>query len=47
MKLTKDMVQWQSREHGNKPSGSIKSGEFFDQLSDFPLLNKDLIFGTF
>jgi len=27
-----------SCEHGNEPSGSIKDGEFFDQLSDYQLL---------
>jgi hypothetical protein len=25
-------------EHGNEPSGSMKPGEFLDQLSDFQLL---------
>jgi hypothetical protein len=28
-------------EHGNEPSGSIKGGEFFDQLNDCQLLKKD------
>jgi hypothetical protein len=28
-------------EHGYEPSGSIKDGEFFDQLSDYWLLKKD------
>jgi hypothetical protein len=32
-------VAW-SYEHGNEPSGSIKGGEFLDQLSDFQLLLK-------
>jgi len=27
-------------EHGNEPSGSIKSGKFLDQLSDCQLLKK-------
>jgi len=30
-----------SCEHGNEPSGSIKSGEFLDQLNDYQLLKKD------
>jgi hypothetical protein len=30
-----------SFEHGNKPSGSIKYGEFLDQLSDYQLLKTD------
>jgi hypothetical protein len=30
-----------SCEHGNEPSGSIKGGEFLDQLSDCQLLKKD------
>jgi hypothetical protein len=28
-------------EHGNEPSGSIKWGEFLDQLSDCYVLKKD------
>jgi hypothetical protein len=28
-------------EHGNEPSGSIKCGEFLDQLSDCQLLKKN------
>jgi hypothetical protein len=28
-------------EHGNEPSGSIKGGEFLDQLNDCQLLKKD------
>jgi hypothetical protein len=28
-------------EHGNEPSGSIKSKEFLDELSDYHLLKKD------
>jgi hypothetical protein len=28
-------------EHGNEPSGSIKSGEFLDQLSDYLFVKKD------
>jgi hypothetical protein len=28
-------------EHGNEPSGSIKGGEFVDQLSDCQLVKKD------
>jgi hypothetical protein len=30
-----------SCEHGNKPSGSIKGGEFFEQLSAYKLFKKD------
>jgi len=30
-----------SCEHGNEPSGSIKGGEFFDQLSDCHHLHTD------
>jgi len=30
-----------SCEHGNKPSGSIKRGEFLDYLSDCWLLKED------
>jgi len=30
-----------TRKHGNKPSGSIKGGEFLDRLSDYWLLEKD------
>jgi hypothetical protein len=29
-----------SYEHGNEPSGSIKSGEFVEYLSDYQLLKK-------
>jgi hypothetical protein len=32
---------WSSGEHGTEPSGSMKAGEFFDQLSDCFLLNMD------
>jgi hypothetical protein len=28
-------------EHGNEPSGSIKGGEFLDQLNEYWLLKKD------
>jgi hypothetical protein len=28
-------------EHGNEPSGSIRGGEFFDNLSDCQPLEKD------
>jgi len=28
-------------EHGNEPSGTIKGGEFVDQLSDHSLLKKN------
>jgi hypothetical protein len=36
-------VQWQAGccEHGNEPSGSIKCGEFLDQMRDRQLLEKD------
>jgi hypothetical protein len=30
-----------SCEHDNEPSGSIKGGEFLEQLSDCHILNKD------
>jgi hypothetical protein len=30
-----------SCEHGNEPSGSIKGGEFLDQLSDYNVLMWD------
>jgi len=30
-------------EHGNKPSGSIKGGEFVDHLSDYQFLKKDSV----
>jgi hypothetical protein len=30
-----------SREHGKIPSGSIKGGEFIDQLRDCKVLRKD------
>jgi hypothetical protein len=30
-----------SCEHCNEPPGSIKSGEFLDQLSDYLLVKKD------
>jgi len=30
-----------SCEHGNEPSGSIKGGEFIDQLSECQFLTKD------
>jgi len=29
-----------SREHGNKPSGSIKGVKFLDKLSDYQLFTK-------
>jgi hypothetical protein len=32
-----------SCEHCNEPSGSIKGGEFFYQLSDCQLLKKDSV----
>jgi hypothetical protein len=28
-----------SYEHGNKPTGSIKGGEFMDKMSDYKLLS--------
>jgi hypothetical protein len=28
-------------EHSNEPSGSVKVGEFLEQLSDYQLLNKE------
>jgi hypothetical protein len=30
-----------SCEHGNEPSGSIKGGNFLEQLSDYQLLKQD------
>jgi hypothetical protein len=30
-----------SCEHGNETSGSIRSGEFLDQLGDYKLVRKD------
>jgi hypothetical protein len=33
--------QWWAREHGNEPSGSIKSEKYLDQLSDYYILKKD------
>jgi hypothetical protein len=31
----------ESYEHGNEASGSIKDGEFLDQVSDYQLLKND------
>jgi hypothetical protein len=31
-----------SCEHNNEPSGSIKGGEFLDQLGDYQILKKKL-----
>jgi hypothetical protein len=36
-----------SCEHGDEPLGSIKGGEFFDQLSDCYVLKKDSCTGPF
>jgi len=30
-------------EHGNETSGSIKEGDFLDQLSDYQLLKKEFV----
>jgi hypothetical protein len=32
-----------SCEHGNEPSGSIKGGEFYDQLSDYQFFKKESV----
>jgi hypothetical protein len=32
-----------SCEHGNKPWGSMKSGTFFDRLSNYRLVKKDVV----
>jgi hypothetical protein len=32
-----------SCEHGNEPSGSMKGGEFLDQINDYQFLKKELV----
>jgi hypothetical protein len=41
IQLAQYSVMADSCEHGNEISGSIKSGEFLDRLSNHLLLNKD------
>jgi predicted metal-dependent peptidase len=41
MHLTQDSDQWQSIVNAVMTSGSIKGGEFFDQLSECQLLKKN------
>jgi hypothetical protein len=40
--VAQNEVQQQTYEHGKEPAGSMKIGEFHDQLSDYELLKTDL-----